>query len=87
MEITKALVIEVDGHGSMMSPAMVVFSIQLKPTTPSSASLSSSPRTLGCRDYLRCHPFKHVKKAPHNLKTEDAKHRPSRMSVTRLHRQ
>jgi hypothetical protein len=26
-----------------------------------------------------------VKKAPHNLKTEDAKHRPSRMSVTRLH--
>jgi hypothetical protein len=28
-----------------------------------------------------------VKKVPHNLKTEDAKHRPSRMSVTWLHRQ
>jgi hypothetical protein len=87
MEITKALVIEDDGHGSTTSPAMVVFSIQPEPTTPSSASLSSSPRTLGCRDYPRRRPFKHVKKAPHNMKTEDAKHRPSRMSVTRLHRQ
>jgi hypothetical protein len=57
MEITKALVIEDDGHGSTTSPAMVVFSIQPEPTTPSSASLSSSPRTLGYRDYLRRRPL------------------------------
>jgi hypothetical protein len=51
------------------------------------ARLLGLPETSAAIDRYTSSPFKHVKKVPHNLKAEDAKHRPSRMSATWLHRQ